>query len=1019
MQRPAGSILASASLGHWGTASTPASKAAAAAAAAGGPLGSMGASPAVSGASDVQQLQQRQQHVVASTPQCAGRPPGVYNGAGGGFGGMSAAAAGGGAGTGGVTSAGSVSFAKSLGGGVYGHGTGGGITPLPLAAAHAPATGMRINSTLHRPSPLGPSNRDAAAGFTREVASGLQALLGPQARDGQQPQQQQEGAGGFGGNGGGLAGSAARRSMQLLPGSFRLGAGNTANSPGMDSPAVAAALAHSAALQAAAAGYADSPAGSVSLAPSIASAAPGNAATAEQQEQTPVNSNAQKHPCGMYAHDLQQQQLLEDAEQQQQQQDVYLFDGDSGGAELDDRGLAGEGGAAGRVVVPDHAAAGEGEVVLLPTGTGPLPASNTTPLPSSAAALAAAAVATSLPGGAHTPLSTLQALSAAAASVPSPAQQQLLHQHHAAAAGAGSRGGGGGSGGAEGGDAAAGVTHLFGTVPGGANLQDMTPSSLFIASLLASNRTPTDLFITSPLPQIGSALRQAGLASVGPTAGNPHPSSAQAAGGGARGAALGDGAACGVGIALRGGQVTPLSLHGLHHGVAGQVLPQTPGSEVLGAAGVGALAHGMTPKRGRGGRGGGLGVGALCTGILRGAAAEASATEQASAWGAGGAQQQRQQQLGVTAAAAAAGGGGVGSTGLEASAAAAAALGASAAEQQQEDAAASGMKPDTDKAAARAAAAAADTAAGAAAAAAAALAAGLTSPGAAAGVGSLLAAASYISTPRDASITRTRPLSGGEDAAMEGAPNAKRQRLHSASGTPASSKDGSCGRGGTGAGAGLLSQEHPAYLSPALFKSTGGGAAAAAAAKCQAEQDVKHEVDAAGVGGSAGGGGGGGGAAAAEMQNAGEGTGLMHPPKQQQQRHRLHSGSLGPKGHQQQMSALQQLLQSPHYAAAAAGPAEGQEGHALWDVEAWHKAQAVAAAGGGGEAVGFHESQQQQQQHVRLQQQRQYEQPQQKEEDMKSPPVPTQRRDIQGQVGFRFWGHRCLGAVRWRIASMW
>jgi hypothetical protein len=219
--RPAGSLLASASLGHWGTTTTPASKAAA----AGGHLGD-GMSPAVSNGSDVH-LQQRQQHVVASTPQC-GHPRQAFGGAGA----AAAAAAGAGLGTS-VTSAGSVSFAKSLGGGVCAPGAGG-ITPLPLAAVHAP--GVRMNSCLRGPSPLGPVgfNRDSATGGSRETG-GLQALLGPQQRERQQQQQQQEegalsaGVAAFHAGG---PGSAARRSgMQLLPGSFKLGTGST-HSPG-------------------------------------------------------------------------------------------------------------------------------------------------------------------------------------------------------------------------------------------------------------------------------------------------------------------------------------------------------------------------------------------------------------------------------------------------------------------------------------------------------------------------------------------------------------------------------------------------------------------------------------------------------------------------------------------------------------------------------------------------------------------------------------------------------------------
>lgn len=231
--RPAGSLLASASLGHWGTAHTPASKAAAAAAVAagggaGGPLGS-GMSPAVSAGSDMH-LQPRQQHVVASTPQC-GRPGGHAGGDGAAG---AAAAAGQAAGQGtGVTSAGSVSFAKSLGGGMYAPGAGG-ITPLPLAAVHAP--GVRVNSCLRGPSPLGPvggAHRDASHSLARETG-GLQALMGPAARERQQHGQHAQAADETpsAAGSGGAPGSAARRSsMQLLPGSFRLAAGHN-NSPG-------------------------------------------------------------------------------------------------------------------------------------------------------------------------------------------------------------------------------------------------------------------------------------------------------------------------------------------------------------------------------------------------------------------------------------------------------------------------------------------------------------------------------------------------------------------------------------------------------------------------------------------------------------------------------------------------------------------------------------------------------------------------------------------------------------------
>lgn len=742
------------------------------------------------------------------------------------------------------------------------------------------------------------------------------------------------------------------RLFTMPPAVLLMSCNRTCAPSGVGSPAVAAALAQPGALQAAA----DSPAGSVSLAPSIASAVAGAtagtaaaAAAAEPQEQTPIYSNAQKQPCGMY-----------DAQQQQQQQ--FEHDHHMGEEEV----MAAGG-------VDREGGADVDDAVLLPQNGHP--GSNTTPVPASAAALVAAgaaalAVAASVPALVHTPLSAaLEALGAAVAA-PTPAHQQLQQQAQQLRADTAAAGGRAGcAAAAEGVEAAAGVQHLFGAAAGGGtNLQDMTPSSLFIASLLAANRTPTDMFLTSPLPPIGSALRQAGLGSAGPLSAL-HPSALVAgSSGGAARLAHADAAGVGVGIALRGGQVTPLSLHGLH-GAAGNSR-QTPGSD-LAAAGRG----GMPKRNSRGGRGGGLGVGALCTGILRGSAAEASPEP---GWARG--QQQQQQQLDPAPVA--------GSSGVGAAGAAAEAIGGSSGEQP-EDAAASGMKPDTDKAAARAAAAAADTAA---AGAAAAVAAGLTSPGTAAGVGSLLAAANYISTPRDATSTaRGRPLSG-EDAAAD-CPAAKRQRLNSG-GTPAGSggsKEG-CGRGGGGS---LQEQQH---LSPALFKPA-PGSSAAGGARAHTEQDIKAEIDAP--------------AGAA----ADEGAGVMHPPRQQQQqqRHRQHSGPSGHRAHaQKQLSALQQLLQVPAAsaaaaagvgAAAAAAGDDMQEGAEAADADAWnewrrqqeqeHLAEAAASAAAAGVkagAVHFHVPKQQlQQAHAQAEQGQQ-------QEDIKSPPVPTQRPDIQGQV---------------------
>lgn len=619
-------------------------------------------------------------------------------------------------------------------------------------------------------------------------------------------------------------------------------------------------------------------------------------------------SNAQKQPCGLYELDQHQHQQLD--------ADMHMDGVQEGLMHV-------------------------GEALLMSSShlgdhTTPVPASSAAAL---AAAAGAAALAAAAAGPVHTPLSAALEALGAAVSAPTPAAQQQLQ----AAAAANLRGDA----------AAAGVTNLFGGVPGGAtNLQDMTPSSLFIASLLAANRTPTDMFLTSPLPPIGSALRQAGLGSAGPLSAM-HPSTAQAAGAGAggapaRGAAHGDCAAgvVGAGMALRGGQVTPLSLHGLHGAPAGGHRQATPGSADLGAA---AARGAMTQRHGRGG---GLGVGALCTGILRGSAAEAASSAEAAAWAR---EQQQQQQLEPAAA----------GSGLDA---AAGVLGDEAPGEQQEDATASGVKPDTDKAAARAAAAAAG---------------GATSPGTAAGVGSLLTAASYISTPRDAGVSRGRPLSAEEAAAAE-APGAKRQRLNSG-GTPGGQPGGGCGW----AGGSLEQQQQP---SPALFKPVPGSAAAAVAAcaKVNPEQDTRHEVDAAGCDAPAAG----AGCAAAQ-------AGIMHPPRQQQQTDRQHADAPGHMAHSRQgaLSALQQLLQGPAAPAGAAGDDALQPGMwAEWQQqqEARDLATAAAAAGvkeepgAGAQVPGLLQQQ--------LGQLGQAVAEQQQQETMQSPPVPTQRRDIQGQV---------------------
>jgi hypothetical protein len=231
---------------------------------------------------------------------------------------------------------------------------------------------------------------------------------------------------------------------------------------------------------------------------------------------------------------------------------------------------------------------------------------------------------------------------------------------------------------------------------GGTGLQDMTPSSLLIASLLAAGNTPTDMFLTSPLPPIGSALRAAGAAT-----------------GGASGL-------CAPG--LRGGNVTPVLLNiggggGLQHGL----------SIGSGSTGVRRGTRGSTLQRSAAARArSGVGVSALCTGWGSGAMAAPAPTQPNAGSGASAA---------ATPTAKPAGAGGSGTPVAAAAAASGDASGG------QEDAPASGAKADTDKAAARVAAAVAAGDSGA----------GLLQHADGgvcdAGMSSLLAAANFISTP--------------------------------------------------------------------------------------------------------------------------------------------------------------------------------------------------------------------------------------------------------------------------------
>jgi hypothetical protein len=234
---------------------------------------------------------------------------------------------------------------------------------------------------------------------------------------------------------------------------------------------------------------------------------------------------------------------------------------------------------------------------------------------------------------------------------------------------------------------------------GGTGLHDLTPSSLLIASLLAAGNTPTEMFLTSPLPPIGSALRAAGAATGG-------ASGLRAPG-------------------LRGGDVTPVLLNigggGLQHGL----------SIGSGSTGVRRGTRGNALQRSAAGRArSGVGVSALCTGWGSGAMAAPAPVQPAAAHG-------------TPAAAAATPAANPAACdvapGTAATAVAAAAAGGDAA-NRQEDAPASGAKADTDKAAARAAAAIAAGDGGV----------GLLHADAGvcdAGMTSLLAAANFISTP--------------------------------------------------------------------------------------------------------------------------------------------------------------------------------------------------------------------------------------------------------------------------------
>ncbi|WIA19501.1 hypothetical protein OEZ85_004112 [Tetradesmus obliquus] len=535
----------------------------------------------------------------------------------------------------------------------------------------SPVTGHALRQhagSFRGPSPLGPAAPGSRSGGE---AGGLSALLAPCR---QQQQQQSHGtpvmtapplfagapgsgassaAGGPGGSG------SARRSMQLLPGSFRLAGAVQSPAVSHGSPAAPAPLAANPLLAHALGSHLgpsagqkyDSPAGSISFAPSVASAGPGDTAAAANQEQTPVFSNSSKAQQLQDRLAQQQQQHLMQLQQaqhmdvDQQQQQPMLAPHQQQQQQLDD------------VLDAQHLQHGE---------------------PPAAAAAAA---------GAQTPLSELTMAAAAAAAAggsaaPTPTfWQQALQLPGSCDI-----------------DALAGFNLFSGSQGGGGTgLHDMTPSSLLIASLLAAGNTPTDMFLTSPLPPIGSALRAAGAATGGAS--------------GLRAPGL-----------LRGGDVTPVLLNigggALQHGL----------SIGSGSTGVRRGTRGNTLQRSAAGRvRAGVGVSALCTGWGSGAMAAPAAPAQLPAAAASGA------SAAATPTAIPAG--------LNAGLAAAAAANGDAA-CGQEDAPASGAKADTDKAAARAAAAVASGGE-----------AGSALPhhadgsGCDAGVSSLLAAANFISTP--------------------------------------------------------------------------------------------------------------------------------------------------------------------------------------------------------------------------------------------------------------------------------
>jgi hypothetical protein len=402
----------------------------------------------------------------------------------------------------------------------------------------------------------------------------------------------------------------------------------------------------------------DSPAGSISFAPSVASAGPGDTAAAANQEQTPVFSNSMKAQQLQDRLVQQQQQHLMQIQQAQhmeveQQHDDMLAPHEQQLQQQQQQQME---------HVLDEQHLHHGDV--------------------STAAAAAAAV------GAQTPLSELTMAAAAAAAAggsaaPTPTfWQQALQLPGSCDI-----------------DQLAGFNLFSGSQGGGGTgLHDLTPSSLLIASLLAAGNTPTEMFLTSPLPPIGSALRAAGAATGG-------ASGLRAPG-------------------LRGGDVTPVLLNigggGLQHGL----------SIGSGSTGVRRGTRGNALQRSAAGRArSGVGVSALCTGWGSGAMAAPAPVQPAAAHGTPAAAATPAANPAACDVA----------PGTAATAVAAAAAGGDAA-NRQEDAPASGAKADTDKAAARAAAAIAAGDAGV----------GLLHADAGvcdAGMTSLLAAANFISTP--------------------------------------------------------------------------------------------------------------------------------------------------------------------------------------------------------------------------------------------------------------------------------